>query len=132
MTDGRGMMVGMTTAPGQVPVAPQPLRHPLDPDPARATKARAVFALGLIGAFTGLFLGGVVPATVALQLARQARREAYASGGFLTGAAWLRRGERLAWTGLVLVAVSLVAAVVIGVVRLADAPFGQDFAPNVD
>lgn len=59
-------------------------------------------------------------------------REAYASAGFLTGAAWLRRGERLAWTGLVLVAVSLVVALVIGIIRLAEAPYGQDFAPNVD
>lgn len=129
---GFGMMGHMTTAPGQVPTVHQGLRHPLDPDPARSTKARAVFALGLIGALTGPFIGGVVPATVALQLARQARREAYASGGFLTGGAWLRRGEWLAWTGLVLVAVSVVVAVVIGVVRLADAPFGHDFAPNVN
>ncbi|MEH0843216.1 hypothetical protein V6U81_12590 [Micromonospora sp. CPCC 205711] len=122
----------MTTAPGQLPVAHQPPRHPLDPDPARATKARAVFALGLIGALTGLFVGGVVPATIALQLSRQARREAYASGGYLTGAAWLRRGERLAWVGLVLVAAAVVTLLVIGVVRLADAPFGQDFSSNVD
>ncbi|MFI6234724.1 hypothetical protein ACIBD9_14290 [Micromonospora sp. NPDC050784] len=122
----------MTTAPGQVSVAPQGLRHPLDPDPARATKARAVFALGLLGMLTGLFIGGVVPATVALQLARQARREAYASGGFLTGSVWLRRGEWMAWTGLVLVAVSVVAAVVIGVVRLAGAPFGHDYPANMD
>ncbi|MER7458040.1 hypothetical protein [Micromonospora sp. NPDC126480] len=123
----------MTTASGPAPVAPpEPPRHPLDPDPARATKARAVFALGLIGALTGLFVGGVVPATVALVLARQARRDAYTSGGFLTGSAWLRQGERLAWTGLVLVATAVVAAVVIGVVRLAEAPYGHDFAPNVD
>ncbi|PZF97665.1 hypothetical protein [Micromonospora deserti] len=122
----------MMTAPGQAPTVPPGPRHPLDPDPARASKARAVFALGLLAALTGLFVGGVVPATVALQLARQARREAYASGGFLTGAAWLRRGERLAWTGLALVAVTVVAAVVVGVVRLAEAPYGQDFAPNVD
>ncbi|RUL93681.1 MULTISPECIES: hypothetical protein [Micromonospora] len=124
----------MTTAAGPMPVAspPGPPRHPLDPDPVRATKARAVFALGLMGALTGLFIGGVVPATVALQLARQARREAYASGGFLTGAAWLRRGETLAWTGLGLVAVSVVVALVIGVIRLAEAPYGHDFAPNVD
>ncbi|WP_088979399.1 hypothetical protein [Micromonospora coxensis] len=122
----------MTTAPGQLPVAHQPPRHPLDPDPAPASKARAVFALGLIAALTGLFVGGVVPATVALQLARQARREAYASGGYLTGAAWLRRGERLAWTGLALVAVAVVTLVVIGVVRYAEAPFGQDFNSNVD
>ncbi|MEU8297470.1 hypothetical protein AB0C04_09310 [Micromonospora sp. NPDC048909] len=122
----------MTTAPGQAPVAEHGTRHPLDPDPVRTTKARAVFALGLIAALTGLFIGGLVPATVALQLARQARREAYASGGFLTGAAWLRRGERLAWAGLVLAAVSLVAVVVIAVVRLAEAPFGHDYPANVD
>ncbi|GIJ80517.1 hypothetical protein Xph01_49490 [Micromonospora phaseoli] len=121
----------MTIAPGSAPAASAP-RHPLDPDPVRATKARAVFALGLMAAMTGLLLGGAVPAMVALQLARQARREAYASGGFLTGATWLRRGERLALTGLALVAVSLVALLVIGVVRLAEAPYGQDFAPNVD
>ncbi|SCL13438.1 hypothetical protein GA0070624_0128 [Micromonospora rhizosphaerae] len=125
-------MVGMTTAPGPVPVAQQGPRHPLDPEPIRSTKARAVFALGLIGALTGLFVGGVVASTVALQLARQARREAYASGGFLTGGDWLRRGERLAWTGLVLGAVAVVAAVVIGVVRLADAPFAHDYGPNMD
>ncbi|MEO3776014.1 hypothetical protein ABGB16_03970 [Micromonospora sp. B11E3] len=122
----------MTIAPGQVPVAQYGARHPLDPDPVRSSKARAVFALGLLGALTGLFLGGVVPATLALVLSRQARREAYASGGFLTGADWLRRGERLAWAGLVLVAAALVVAVVIGVVRLAGDPYGHDFAPNVD
>ncbi|TCB99220.1 hypothetical protein E0H26_07465 [Micromonospora zingiberis] len=123
----------MTTAAGPMPVAPPGSpRHPLDPDPTRATKARAVFALGLMGALTGLLIGGVVPATVALQLARQARREAYASEGFLTGAAWLRRGESLAWTGLALAAVTVVAAVVVGVIRLAEAPYGHDFAPNVD
>ncbi|MFG2057822.1 hypothetical protein ACGFI9_27735 [Micromonospora sp. NPDC048930] len=122
----------MTTLPGQAPVAPQAPRHPLDPEPVRSTKARAVFALGLIGALTGFFVGGVVPSTLALLLSRQARREAYASGGFLTGGDWLRRGERLAWAGLVLAAVAVVAAVVIGVVRLADAPYGHDYAPNID
>ncbi|MBY8874019.1 hypothetical protein K7640_19525 [Micromonospora sp. PLK6-60] len=122
----------MTTAPGPAPVGYAGTRHPLDPDPARATKARAVFALGLIAALTGLFVGGIVPATIALQLSRQARREAWASGGFLTGGAWLRRGERLAWVGLVLAAVALVGALVVGVVRWADAPFGQDYAPNID
>lgn len=73
-----------------------------------------------------------MPSTIALQLARQARREAYASGGFLTGGDWLRRGERLAWAGLVLVAVAVVTAVVIGVVLVAGAPFGHDYAPNMD
>lgn len=115
-----------------MPVAQQGPRHPLDPEPVRSTKARAVFALGLIGALTGFFIGGVVPSTIALILARQARREAYASGGFLTGGDRLRRGERLAWAGLVLAATAVVAAMVIGVLRLAGTPFGHDYAPNVD
>nr|WP_089155261.1 hypothetical protein [Micromonospora sp. NBS 11-29] len=115
-----------------VSVAFQGQRHPHDPEPVRATKARAVFALGLIGALTGLFVGGVVPSTIALALARQARREAYTSGGYLTGADWLRRGERLAQVGLVLTALVVVAAVVIGVLRHADASFGHDYAPNFD
>ncbi|MFE9688548.1 hypothetical protein [Micromonospora sp. NPDC005806] len=122
----------MTTLPGQAPVAPPAPRHPLDPEPVRSTKARAVFALGLIGALTGFFVGGLVPSTIAVILARQARREAHASGGYLTGGDWLRRGERMAWTGLVLAAVAVVAALVIGVVRLADGPFGHDYAPNID
>jgi (hydroxyamino)benzene mutase len=111
---------------------PTTSRHPLDPDPVRSSKAYAVFALGLTGALTGFFLGGVVPATVGMLLARQARREAYASGGFLTGAAWVRRGERLAWLGIVLAAAALVIAVVIGVLRLAGSPAGHDFSPTID
>lgn len=107
-------------------------RHPLDPDPVRSTKAVTVFTLGLIAALTGLAIGGVVPATVALALARQARREAYASAGFLTGAAWVARGERLAWIGLALAAVTLVVAAVAGLFEYASAPVGQDFAPTID
>ncbi|MFC4104792.1 hypothetical protein ACFOX0_02420 [Micromonospora zhanjiangensis] len=120
--------------PGTVPVAgPEvPRRHPLDPDPVRSTKARTVFALGLMAAATGLFVGGLIPATMALALAGQARREAYASGGYLTGAAWLRRGERLAWTGLALAATTVVVAVVIGVIHLAGSPLGRDYAPTFD
>lgn len=38
----------------------------------------------------------------------------------------------MAWAGLVLVAVSVVAAVVVGVVRLAGAPFGHDYPSNMD
>lgn len=112
--------------------APTAVRHPLDPDPIRSTKARTVMALGLVAALTGLFVGGIVPATIALSLARQARREAYASGGYLTGEAWLRRGERLAWIGVVLAATALVAAAVTGLVNLASNPGGHDFAPTFD
>jgi uncharacterized membrane protein len=108
------------------------LRHPLDPDPVRSTKARAVFALGLTAALTGLFLGGIVPATVALLLARQARREAYASAGYLTGAALLHRGERLARVGITLAVATALVLAVIGLLHLAGTPGGQDFAPTID
>lgn len=114
------------------PAGPPSPRHPLDPDPVRSTKAYAVFSLGLVSALTGIFLGGVVPATMAMLLARQARREAYASGGYLTGNAWVRRGEQLAWLGLALAATAVVVALVIGVIRLAGSPAGHDFAPSID
>jgi hypothetical protein len=113
-------------------MSPAALRHPLDPEPMRSTKAGTVFALGLVALLTGPFVGGLVPASIAITLARQARREAYHSGGYLTGAAWLARGEKLAWAGVALAATSLVVAVVIGVVDFAGAPGGQDFAPGVD
>ena len=112
--------------------SPAALRHPLDPEPVRSTKAGTVFALGLVALITGPFVGGLVPASIAIALAGQARREAYHSGGYLTGAAWLRRGEKLAWAGVALAATSLVIAIVIGVVDFAGQPAGQDFAPGVD
>src|SRR5690606_19678816 len=106
-------------------------RHPADPDPVRATKARAVWWLGLTAAVTGPLLGGVVPAAVALILAGQFRREAYAAGGFLTGAALVRRGERLAWAGIVLAALAVVVAVMAAVLHAAGAP-GARFPSHVD
>lgn len=106
-------------------------RHPADPDPVRATKARAVWWLGLTAAVTGPLLGGAVPATVALVLAGQFRREAYAAGGFLTGAALVRRGERLAWAGIVLAVAAVVAAVVAALLHGAVAPDPR-FPSHVD
>jgi hydroxylaminobenzene mutase len=104
----------------------------MDPDTAPSTKARAVFALGLVGFLTGAFIGGVIPATVALLLARQTARESYASGGYLTGSAWIRRGRRLAWAGLVLALTSLVVASIAGLLHLAGTPGGADFSPGTD
>jgi (hydroxyamino)benzene mutase len=109
-----------------------PTRHPMDPDPERATKARAVFALGLVGFLTGAFVGGVIPATIALLLARQAARDAYAARGYLTGSAWIRRGRRLAWAGIVLALATLVVATIAGLLHLASSPSGGDFAPGTD
>jgi hydroxylaminobenzene mutase len=107
-------------------------RHPMDPEPVPSTKARAVFALGLIGFLMGVFVGGVIPATIALLMARQAARQAYAARGYLTGSAWVRRGRKLAWAGIILALTSLVVAVIAGLLHLAGSPGGQDFAPGTD
>jgi hydroxylaminobenzene mutase len=104
----------------------------MDPEPVPSTKARAVFALGLVGLLTGPLVGGVIPATLALLLARQSARQAYAAGGYLTGSAWIRRGQRLAWAGLVLALAALVVLLIAGLLHLAAAPGGQDFAPGTD
>jgi (hydroxyamino)benzene mutase len=109
-----------------------PTRHPMDPDPEPSTKARAVFALGLFGLLTGALVGGVIPATIALLMARQADRQAYAARGYLTGSAWTRRGRRLAWAGIVLALTSLMVAVIAGLLHLAGTPSGPDFAPGTD
>jgi hydroxylaminobenzene mutase len=104
----------------------------MDPEPVRSTKALAVFVLGLVGLLTGPLVGGVIPATIALLLARQAARQAYAAGGYLTGSALIRRGRRLAWGGLLLALTALVVLLIAGLLHLAVGPSGQDFAPGTD
>ena len=91
----------------------QALRHPADPDPVRSTKATTVFVLGVVAVITGPFVGGVIPATIALLLAREVRRDLHAAGGYLIGATRYESGVRAAWTGIVLA----IAAVVLAVVR---------------
>jgi hydroxylaminobenzene mutase len=119
--------MGSVTLPAAVPT-----RHPMDPEPAPSSKAKAVFALGLTAFLTGIFVGGVIPATIALLMARQVRRQAYAAGGYLTGGAWVRRGQRLAWTGIVLALTVLVIAVIVGLLHFAGSPAGPDFAPGTN
>jgi hydroxylaminobenzene mutase len=109
------------------------LRHPLDPDVTRSTKAVAVFALGVAAAITGALVGGVIPATVALLLAKSTRAEMIAARGYLTGAPLLRAGVRLAWAGIVLAVAAVVVASIVGILHLAtvsNAP--QHFAPGTD
>ena len=107
------------------------MRHPFDPEPTADTKATAAFGLGLLAAVTGPVVGGVVPAIVALILTRQARRDIADGHGWLTGAGRVRWAERLAWVGLGLAVVSLVALTTYLVLRPAG-PISQDFPPSVD
>jgi hypothetical protein len=106
-------------------------RHPQDPDPVRATKASAVLGLGVLAVLTGPLVGGVIPATIALVLARESRRELVAAQGFLLGSSRLHAGVRLAWTGIVLALVALTVAAIIGLLASAGAS-GRDFAPTVN
>lgn len=108
------------------------LRHPLDPDQTRSSKAVAVFVLGLVAALTGFFLGGLIPAGLALVLARDAETELRRSGGFLTGWRLIRAGTLLAWVGIVLAATAVVVAAIIGLVHMALTPTGTDFGNNVN
>jgi (hydroxyamino)benzene mutase len=111
--------------------ASAPTRHPMDPEPTGSTKARAVFALGLVGFLLGPLVGGVIPATIALLLARQTHRQQYAAGGYLTGSAFVRRGRKLAWAGLILALTALVVAMIAGLLHVAGTS-GQDFDTNTD
>jgi hydroxylaminobenzene mutase len=112
------------------PVTGPPRRHPLDPDPVPSTKAGAVLALGVAAALTGLLVGGLVPATIALLLAREARADLRDAGGFLVGNRRIRIGVALAWTGVVLAATTLVVAIVFGLLQFAG--YGRDYAPTVN
>ncbi|MEV7624294.1 hypothetical protein [Actinoplanes sp. NPDC089786] len=103
----------------------------MDPEPASSTKARAVFALGLTALITGPLVGGVIPATIALVMARQTHRQQFAAAGYLTGNKWVRRGRGLAWAGIVLALTALVVAVIVGLLHLAG-PGGQDFDTTTD
>jgi (hydroxyamino)benzene mutase len=98
-----------------VPAVPPPApRHPADPDPARASKATAVFALGVVALLTGPFVGGLIPAVIGLLLAREVRTDLHAAQGFLVGTRRYERGVTLAWTGIVLALTTIVIAIVRG------------------
>ena len=109
------------------------LRHPLDPDVTRSTKAILVLALGIVAAVTGGLVGGVIPATVALIMARSTRADLAAAQGYLTGLRLVRAGVRLAWLGIVLAAAAIVIAAIIGLLHLAaKAGAPQHFNPGTD
>jgi hydroxylaminobenzene mutase len=107
-----------------------PRRHPLDPDPVPSTKAGAVLALGVVAALTGVAVGGLIPAVIALLLAREARADLRDAGGFLLGGRRIRIGVGLAWAGIVLATATLVVTLIIGLLHFAG--YGRDYAPTVN
>ena len=107
------------------------MRHPADPEPVRDTKAVAAYVLGWVALVTGPLVGGIVPAVIALSLARQARADIEDGAGWRTGAHLVTRSERSAWAALALAALVIGVAVIIGVLLRAANP-ARDFPPGVD
>jgi (hydroxyamino)benzene mutase len=120
----------MPEAPICFHVRMTPLRHPQDPEPVRSTKAYAVLVLGAVAAITGFFIGGLIPATVALLLARQARPEMVAARGYLTGGRALRVGVGLSWLGIALAAAAAVILSIVGLLHLSTGT--PRFGPGVN
>ncbi len=113
-------------------VAPAPVRHPLDPDPVRSSKATAVLVLGVVGLVTGPLVGGIVPAVIGLALARAARADLVAGRGYLMGESRLRRGEILALIGLGLTALTLVIGAVAWMISIANDTATHDFPDTIN
>ncbi|THV35641.1 hypothetical protein [Glycomyces buryatensis] len=95
------------------------VRHPDDPEPVESSKVVAAQMLAGIGVALSLFVGGVVPAIMALILASQAERDIAASGGFLLGAGKLRRIRKLAWIAIGIAGAIVLAVVLVWIVGMA-------------
>lgn len=107
------------------------MRHPDDPDPIPDSKAVAALCLGILGALTGVMLGGAIPATVALVLAGQASSELVDGQGWRTGTGYVLWARRTAWLGIGLAVAA--SALLVTVLLLQGAGGGQrDFPPNID
>jgi hypothetical protein len=91
-----------------------------------------VFGLGIAAVVTGPLIGGVIPATLALLLAREVRADIVGANGFLLGGRRVRLGVRLAWAGILLAVAAIVVASIIGLLTLARSAGGHDFAPTVN
>ncbi|HEU5128036.1 MAG TPA: hypothetical protein VFU12_08605 [Glycomyces sp.] len=94
-------------------------RHPDDPDPVESTKVVAALTLAVLGVVFSPFVGGAIPALLALVLARQAEADIRDSEGFLLGAGRLGRVRRLAWTAVGVAAAVVVVLLLVWVVHMA-------------
>lgn len=124
---------GNGAAPNGQPVVGAGQRHPLDPDPVPSTKAMAVQWLGILALALSPVLAGVVPAALALLMARETTAQMRASEGFLTGVRALHIGVRLARMALLVVVAVLVVAVVVALLRSGGAGSGTvHYSPDVN
>jgi len=108
------------------------VRHPEDPEPVESTKLVAARLLAGIGVALSPFVGGAIPALIALMLARQAEADIRSSEGFLLGASRLAATRRMAWAALGIAGAVVIAALLLWVLDLArsagDSSYDGDIA----
>jgi hypothetical protein len=107
------------------------VRHPDDPEPVESTKVVAARLLAAIGIALSPFVGGAIPALIALMLARQAEADIRASEGFLLGASRLPLVRRLSHIALVISALVVVAVLLWWVIVLARSAGGASYVGDI-
>ncbi|MDN3238930.1 hypothetical protein [Glycomyces tritici] len=107
------------------------VRHPDDPEPVESTKIVAARLLAAVGVALSPFVGGAIPALIALMLARQAEADIRASEGFLLGASRLPLVRRLSWIAIGIASAVVVAGLLIWIVSLARAAGGPGYDGGV-
>jgi hypothetical protein len=96
-----------------------------------STKIVAARLLAAVGIALAPFVGGVIPALIALQLARQGEADIRASEGYLLGASRLPLVRRLSWIAIGIATAVVVAALLVWVVSLARAAGGPAYGGDV-
>ncbi|GAB3218985.1 hypothetical protein GCM10027447_00690 [Glycomyces halotolerans] len=107
------------------------VRHPDDPEPVESTKVVAAQVLAVLAVMFSPFVGGAIPALIALMLARQAENDIRESEGFLLGASRLPRVRRLAWIAVGVAAAAVVAMLLVWVVDMARSVGEPTYGGNV-
>ncbi|WP_091039810.1 hypothetical protein [Glycomyces harbinensis] len=97
-----------------------------------STKLVAARLLAGVGVALSPFVGGAIPALIALMLARQAEADIRESEGFLLGASRLPSIRRTAWAALAIAGAVVIAGLLVWVVGIAraagDPSYGGDVA----
>ncbi|MEU6859792.1 hypothetical protein AB0B28_13085 [Glycomyces sp. NPDC046736] len=96
-----------------------------------STKLVAARLLAGVGVALSVFVGGVIPAVVALVLAKQAEADILASEGFLTGGSRLAAVRRTAWVAIGIAAGVVVVMLLVWVLALARDAGGAEYGGNV-
>ena len=107
------------------------VRHPDDPEPVESTKVVAARLLAAVGVALSPFVGGAIPALIALLLARQAEADIRASEGFLLGASRLPLVRRLSWIAIAISTAVVVAGLLVWIVTLARAAGDPSYGGGV-